>query len=187
MSTDSGGVVWIRTASDITGTYRVVLEIDDDTSHGLTREGAQAYATAVLAAVARAEYDAAVIRQITTIADLGTAGMLVTAIRADRPPITWPTPLTLIPGVSAATRAAFLHIAIRTKVIGQWTIPDAREHAAAVLEAVEVADLDGGYLMALRSSPLSIDEIVARAMINDLAKYRVHPDDPDDARGDPDA
>lgn len=165
------GQVWIRTAPTPGGTYRVTLEIDDDTAQVLGRGWAQIYASAILAAVARAEYDAAVIRQMTAVAGQTAAVALVAQMRADRPPITWPTPLTLDPGVSAATGAAFLHILIKGEIVGQWTIPDAREHALAVLEAVEVADLDGAYLRALRSS-CGVDEHQARVVVDGMAEHR---------------
>ncbi len=171
----SGGEpsVWIRTVPDMGGTYRVVLEIDDDTSHPLDAGAAMTYARAVLSAVARAEHDAAIVRQMRKISDgngLQMASELVGSIRADRPPIAWPTPLQLDPGVSMATGDAFLRILVKGEPVGQWTPGDARDHALGVLEAVEAADLDGAYLRALRG--VGIDDGRGRSVVDDLVNYR---------------
>ncbi len=167
--------VWIRTTPDLDGIYWVVLEIDDDTSHPLPVASAMVHARAVLAAVARAEYDAAVVRQMTKVGKAGDkdhrhAATLVGMMRNDRPPIEWPSPLALEPGVSAFTGDPFLHVMIRGRIVGQWTIPDARDHAIGVLEAVEAAYLDGGYLRALRTA--GIDDPQARAVVDNLATHR---------------
>jgi hypothetical protein len=167
-----GGGVWIRTTPDTFGTYRCVVELDDDTSHPITRDTAPAYARAILQAVSAAEYDAAVIRQMTQGSGLGreSAVCLVRALRGERPPIAWPSPLRLEPGVSAAAGEPFLAVWIHGVAVGQWTVGQAREHAAGVMEAVEVADLDGGYLRALRA--VDVDMANARAVVGDLGNHR---------------
>lgn len=164
-------VISILTQPDIDGTYRVTLEIDADTSYNLDRCTAQTHATAILAAVARAEHDAAVIRQMRKVGTGREAAVeLITTIRADRPAIDWPAPLQLTPGVSSKTGDPFLHVTIKRKAIGQWTMDDARNHAMSVLEAVEVADLDGAYLRALMT--IGVDEPRARATVGNLADFR---------------
>ena len=164
------GSVWIRTLPDLDGVYRCVVEIDDDISHPINRDTAPTYTRAILQAVSRAEYDAAVIRQLGPKTNQQAAAQLVAGMRGERPPIAWPSPLQLEPGVSAFTGDAFLHVRVGSRTVGQWTIPDAREHATAVMEAVEVADLDGGYLRALRS--IDVDEPRARTVVDDLANHR---------------
>lgn len=110
--TDSPGSVWVRTVPGPDGTYHPVLEIDDDTAFPLTPTTAHAHAVAVLAAVAHAEYDAAVLHQMGSGGQQNQqhAAQLVHALREDRPPIAWPSPLALDPGVSAFTGRAFLTV-----------------------------------------------------------------------------
>jgi len=169
--------VWIRTVPDLDGTYRCVVEIDSDTSHPITRDTASVYAGAVLQAAARAEQDAAVIRQITKVtASPERAVEVVRLLRGDRPPIDWPSPLRLEPGVSSRTGEGFLLVRIGDgDPVGQWTPAAAREHATGVMESVEVADLDGAYLRALRT--IGIDETRARNVVDDLAGHRSEGED----------
>lgn len=171
MSDDS--CVWIRTEPDLDGTYRPVLEIDDDTSYPLTADSAAIYANEILRAAAIAEYEAAVVAQMTKVSggDATTAAQVVGDLRGDRPDTTPLTPLRLIPGVSAFTGEAFLIVEIRGQQVGQWTTAAAREHALFALEAVHVADLDSAYLRWLRSGP-AVDEPRARAVVEDLANFR---------------
>lgn len=170
--TDDPGTVWIRTTPAAHDTYRPVLEIDDDTAHDLGGGTAWRHAHAVLEAVARAEHDAAVIRQMGSpdADNAQRAAQLVALLREDRPPIEWPTALTLEPGVSAFTGDAFLHVSIRGRAVGQWTIADAREHATAALEADSVATLDGAYLHLLKAC--GVPATKALSVVDDLAQHR---------------
>ena len=174
--------VWIKTEPTVDGSaYVVTIEASDDRAMVLTPDRALRYASAILAYVARAEYDAAVVRQLRNLVDDMTAvGQIVTDLRTDRPPISddATAPLRFEGGVSAFTGKAFLHIAIDGKV-GQWEIPAAKEHALAVLEAVSAADLDSGYYRALRGM-VGLDENRARQVIDDLGKWRGS-----DAEGEP--
>lgn len=165
----AGGV---RITPDIAGTYRAVLEIGDDIAHPLPPATAHAVADSILAAVAAAEYDAAVLRQWAHIADDGgTLGArLVAMLRRDRPPIDWPTPLTLEPCISARTGRPFLTVHIAGTPVGHWALDDARALAVGVLEAVAAADLDSAYLRALRTLG-GVDEN-CRAAVADLEQHR---------------
>lgn len=167
--------VWIKTEPTVDGSaYVVTIEASDDRSVVLTPDRALRYADAVLAYVARAEYDAAVVKQLRNLVDdMQAVGQIVTDLRNDRPPIAddATAPLSFESGVSAFTGEAFLHIAIDGKKVGQWDIPDAKAHALEVLESVSVADLDSGYYRALRSR-VGLDESRARQVIDDLGKWR---------------
>lgn len=174
-NTEKKNTVWIKTEPTIDGsTYVVTIEASEDRSVILTPDRALRYASTILNHVARAEYDAAVARQLgNLIEDRKMLGQMVTDLRQDRPPISddATTPLSFEGGVSAFTGKAFLHIAIDGKKIGQWDIPDAKAHALAVLEAVSAADLDSGYYRVLRSM-VGLDENTARRVIGDLGKWR---------------
>lgn len=170
--TDSPGSVWVRTVPDPDGTYHPVLEIDEDTAFPLTPDTAHAHATAVLAAVARAEYDAAVLHQMGSGGEQNRqhAGQLVRALREDRPPIAWPSPLTLDPGVSAFTGRPFVVVQIHGRPVGQWTPQDARGHAVHVLEVVEGARLDTAYHQRLVG--FGVDPGKAARIVDDLGNHR---------------
>lgn len=167
--------IWIRTAPDIEGVYRVVLEFGADDTIGLDADAALLYAHQMLRAVAVAEYEAAVLAQLEHIVPDGelandTAVMVVGDMRKDRPPLSWCTPLSLVPGVSSTTRKGFLLCKLHDVAVGQWEIADAKEHALFVMEAVHCAELDSAYMRQLRS--MDIPEETARATIGKLADFR---------------
>lgn len=172
----AASTIWVRTVPTSDG-YQAVLEIDDDTAHPLTAAVAHAHAAAVTAAVARAEYDAAVLHQLGRDPRHSTipapAGHLIRTLRAARPAITWPTPLTIEPGVSAFTRDPFLTVLIHGRAVGQWTPDDARGHAIHVLEVVEGAALDGAYRQALCT--LGVAPGDAGWIIGRLGEHRPQP------------
>jgi len=166
---ESEGKVWARTVPDLESeAYYPVLEIDADTSFPLHGEVAAQHATAVLTAVAHAEYDAAVLRQFSD--DKQMAVRIVVKLRDRRPGIDWPSPLQLAPGVSAFTGKPFLHVRIYDRTVGQWEVSAARDHALYVLESGIVADLDGSYLHELKT--LGVDVSRARAVVDDLVNHR---------------
>lgn len=163
----SDRVCWIRTVPSAHGTYRPALDLDG-TAYDLGGGKALLHARAVITAAERATHDAAVYKQFGD--DTTHAGHLVVALRKDRLPIDWPTPLTLEPGVSAFTGEPFLHVAVNGIVSGQWTPADARGHAAHALEADEAAELDGAFYRCLVAC--DIDDHKARAIVADLANHR---------------
>lgn len=172
--------VWIKTAPDLDGVYRPVLEFDEDTSHPLDQKSAMEYAYEVLRAVAIAEYEAAIYAQLSQVMQphLGdseelkqTIAAVLDDLRKDRAPATWSTPLQLRPGVSAFSGEAFLHVEIKGKLVGQWSMADARDHALGVVESVHIAELDSGYWRALRSL-INIEDDRARNVVQDLVNHR---------------
>jgi hypothetical protein len=175
MKTDEPGMIWVKTdmPADESG-FVVTLETDDDTARILTPADALNHASGILAAVARAEYDASVLRQMTEGLDLPleTAGQMVGDMRADRPPLdpALTAPIELTPGVNA-NLAPFLMLSLHGALVGQWTMADARSHALAVIEAATVADLDSAYFRTLVGM-IGIDKGRARRTIDDLVNYR---------------
>jgi hypothetical protein len=164
--------IWIRTAPDLHGVYRVSLEFDDDTAFTLSPETAAQYANYVLQAAAAAEHDAAIVAQLSKLTDdMKAAVQIVADLRADRPALSAVSPLSLEPGVSAYTGEPFLSVKVDGEAAGQWTVADAREHAIFAMEAIHVADLDGAYLRVLRGV-VQLDEDRARAVVGDLLNWR---------------
>lgn len=174
---EDDGSVWIRSHPDEQGIYRLVLEMGPDDSIPLTRALADAWAREVLSAVAAAEYDAALVRQMRAMGlDDGAVVVMVQEMRADR---AGETPSSLIPGlsltagVSARTGDGFLTLARHGKPVGQWSMDDAREHAVTMLTAIEVAGLDGAYLRA--AEKFGLDRNRALQAVDDLGRFRGEP------------
>src|SRR5262245_52634719 len=171
---DDGGV-WVTTEDGDGGAYQLTVSFGDRHSRVLDREAAYRYAAGVLAACQRAEYDAAVIKQMTTTVgvDLVAATKLIAVFREDRAPLDHAAtaPIRLEPGVSHRTGKGFLQIAVDGDTVGQWDAADGRSHALFVLECIEVAELDTGYRKLLVGA-VGIDDQRARNVVHDLANYR---------------
>lgn len=164
---------WIRTEPTIDGkAFIVTLSIDQDYAVTLTPTRAMGYATALLGAAAEAEYDAAILKQVTTRLGLDDAHavQLVNDMRADRPPRRG-AGLIFEGGVSRRLRHPFITILRDGTPIGQMDTPAARRHALHVLEAPAAADLDALYLKVLRSTVM-LEEDVARTVVNDIENHR---------------
>jgi hypothetical protein len=166
--------VWIRSEPDEKGYYHVHVEVGKDRTYPMDGPTAYAWAREVLSAVAAAEYDAAVLKQML---DLGTddegAALMVTELRVDRAaevPLSMIPGLAMRPGVSQRTRQGFLTLVLDGEPVGQWEMNDARQHALALLMAIEVAVLDGAYLRALEKTGL--ERKLALHAISELGKHR---------------
>lgn len=165
---------WIRSEPTLDGkAFVVTMSLDGDYAVTLTPTRANAYAGALLGAAAEAEYDAAVLRQITERLGLDddVAGQIVIDLRAERP-VRSAAGLTFVPGVSVAKRHPFITIERDGEPVGQFDTPSARRHALHVLEAVPGADLDAAYLKVLRGT-VGIKEETARQVVEDIVNYRV--------------
>lgn len=166
--------VWVRTepTHDEAG-YVVTIGAGDDLARTLSPDEAMTHARGVLAAVARAEYDSAVLRQMLKALkfDRDSAVKVLGDLRADRPPLDpgMTAPIALEPGVNAELEP-FLALSIKGERVGQWTMADAREHAFFVLTSVAVADHDTGYLQVLLA--IGLDRSTALNVVADLAEHR---------------
>lgn len=171
---DEEDSVWIKTEPSVDGaTYMVTVEIDEDRAIPLTPESAPRYAMTILQAIARAEYDAAVFKQLgALIPDKQAVAGMITDLRKDRPDIDTSAtkPLEIEPGVNQQGKP-FLSVLIDGKKVGQWTMPDAREHVLTALTVSAVADLDAGYYRAL-TGLIGLDETRARNVVDDLQHHR---------------
>lgn len=167
--------VWIKSEPDEAGAYHLYLELGEDDVVPLGMEEAYGWAREVLSAVAAAEYDAAVLRQIQSLdLPVEAAVEMVRTIRDDRAehiPISMIPGLALIPGVSAFTGNGFLRLERHGKAVGQWEMDDARQHALSVIEALEVTVLDSAYLRALEHT-VDLDRGRAMAVVGGLAEHR---------------
>jgi hypothetical protein len=171
--------LWVKSDVHADGTYGITIELGDQV-RGLSTEDAYRHARAVLALAQRAEYDAAIVRQLSdkklglAVAD---AVLTVATMRTDRPTIdpadTWP--IALEAGVNPDL-IPFLSVWAKGVQVGQWTVADARSHALAVLETTEVVALDQSYLAFLISDEgIGLDEGTARAVVEDIVNFRSEP------------
>lgn len=161
--------IWIRTSPSIDGsTYVVTIEFDEDRAIVLDRDLATRYATTMLAAVQRADFDAAVFAQMIQRVDLQSTAQLIQELRKDRPPLddAATKPLRVDPGVNPKGKP-FLALFLDDEQVGQWDLKDARDHATAVMEAIEAADLDAAYYRALVGI-IQVEEPLARTILSRL-------------------
>lgn len=170
-----GEEVWVRTEPTLDGkSFMVVIEFDPDNAVTLTPLEAHDYVDTVYAALARAEYDAAVFKQMTRRLTLTArqAAETVLDLRRRRTELGSLGPMKLEPGMSKAGKPFLKLMAGQPATpVGQWSPDDARGHASAILEAIAVADLDRQYLAELTET-IGIEEDRARAVVNDLINYR---------------
>lgn len=166
--------VWIKTEiGPDEKAYVVIVEAGRE-SVTVTPDRAVKYAHGVLRAAHRAAYDAAVLRQLTTLGGVEreAAVAVVTSLREDRPPLDDEAtrPFTMEPGVNEALEP-FLTIRLNGKPLGQWEFGAAVKHATTMLAQVSVAELDTGYLQGLMQY-VGVDRQIASNMVSDLAKFR---------------
>lgn len=175
MTGDGDGNVWVRTEPTLDGkSFMVTIEFDADNAASLTPVQVFDYVNIIYAAVARAEYDVAVFKQMTRKLGLSAeeAAQLVLELRERRDELPDLGPMKLVPGMSKAGRPFLALMAGDTAArVGQWSPDDARGHASHVLDAIAVSKLDDQYLLEL-IEVVGIEEDRARNVISDLANYR---------------
>lgn len=166
--------VWVESAVTLDGTYVVEVHSSGDWSTILDRDRALAYAATAHDAAARAEYDAAVVAQLTSIGvEMEHAAGLLTDLRNDRPELDDKTtaPLRFVPGVSPALKP-FVHVYLHeTEPMAQWSPAALRSHARNVLDVLATVDLDAAYRRALVSL-VGLDDGRARAVVATLGEHR---------------
>jgi len=176
MTDEDRDSIWIITEPTPDGTgYMATVHFNEDRAVTLTPEQAVAYATDVLTVVGRAEYDAAVMRQITKLTGEPANGVqMIKDLRDDRPTLTATAPLVMEPSVAVDDGNVFrpfIALHMEGKQFGQWTMDDARGHAVGLLEVCAVADMDAAYARSLVSL-IGLDKERALAVVGDLARYR---------------
>lgn len=165
--------VWVISDVAPDGSYALAVNIGEDRSRILDHAGAHAYASTVLAACARAEYDAAVLAQMQ--ADLGLslidAGYMVRDLRAGRPPLDDDAiaPLRLEPVVGRA--GPVLHVYLDGQRVSQWTLAEAHTHALHVLQVLAGVPLDAGYRQLLVDH-VGVTPDIASRLVHVLINHR---------------
>lgn len=166
------GMLWVRSTIAVDGAYILTVEYGDDVAFALDDDEAARYARYVLAVVARAEYDAAVLDQLTTSGvGLAAVSQSVRDLRADRPPLTSEWPITFDGMVASKTLLPQIVIIVGGEKVGQVGTAAAVEHATNVLECHPVADLDAAYRRWLVGA-VGLPEAKAAAAIEGIASHR---------------
>lgn len=171
---DAEDVVWVGSDLGADGQYLLSMHVGPDLIWPLTPNEAMRHSWAVLAAVAHAEYDAAVMRLLTkTGANPQTAAEFVGRdLRPDRVLPVSPGLLQIVPGVADMdSPRPVLFVEVQGERVGQWTVEDARAHVLATLEASLVVDLDNQLYSVLRSA-MDLEENRARNVVADITNHR---------------
>lgn len=146
----TGAAIWLVSNLDPDGVYRAVLELDADTAIHLTRELAVLWAEYVLIQVVRAEHDGMIWRQLTaTGVTEESRAMLLLDLRKDRAEPESPIRMRIQPGLMKDGTGFLKLLLDGTTISGEWSLDDARRHAAGVIEQVHATDLDQAYRPAL--------------------------------------
>lgn len=171
--------VWIRTEPTLDGDgYMVTLSVGEDAAVTMTPERAFAYARTLLGHISRADYDAAVVRQMRKVIGTDAKAMqniaqLILDLRSDRPPLDDAAthPLRYEPGVNQSQKG-FIACFHDDEQFGTWSLKAAKRHALGMIEVVESADLDAAYVRAL-TGLVGLDKARALNVVDDLGKFRV--------------
>jgi hypothetical protein len=153
------------------GVYVPTIAVDDRHLLTLDRDRALLYVAAWAEAIARAEFDAAVLAQLTGIGidEQMAVAVIVKDLRPDRPPIdtTGTAPLRLEPILSVRTKRGQVAAYLGDEHIIQLDAPTVYDHIAKVLPVVMTCDLDAAYRR-FALGQLEQPEWRADAMVDDL-------------------
>lgn len=171
--------IWVNSdlASD-EESYVATIHFNDDLSFPLTEEEGLTYASAVLRACASAEYDAAMLAQLTGKLKMPErmVGPMLVELREQRGPGTWQAgPLILTPGVSVFNRAPFLRCEVPGDLTWQWSPAEAKQHARHVLEVAAAVEYDAAY-RAFLIDKVGIEPERALNVVGDIANFRTEED-----------
>lgn len=173
---DQSEGLWINTEERPEGGFYVVVSIGGDRIWRLDADACLNYVLACTMAAQQAEYDAAVLKQMTSLGlepEL-VAQMIAKDLRMDRPSVPDAAPgLRYAPGVTAQGKP-FLKIELDGEGVGQLDLDQLREHSMSVLEAPVAADLDSAYKRALVGL-IGLDAGRASNVVADLANHRWKP------------
>jgi hypothetical protein len=164
--------LWVRSEVMPDGSYGVGLNVGADRSWALNRSQAVDYAVACYTRATEAEHDAAVFGLLTHIGlpQRAVAALLVDYLRPDRPDDHTPThPLRLTVAIGRTLRP-FLKMELDGQQVGELTVADLRDHAAAVLNVIAAADLDAALLRVLVGK-IGLDDGRARAVVGSLMEH----------------
>lgn len=171
---DERAAVWVESDRTQQGIYRATVHPTPDVSMPLGYKQATAYAEAVVLACEYADYDAAVIAQLTSAGiPAEDAAEQVAVLREHRRAV--PTdatrPLTFTPIVSYSNRRPYVHVHLNGEQLSQWDTDEARGHAMHVLSVAVAASLDQRYYEHL-TKRVGLSDEQAAAGVHTLREHR---------------
>lgn len=174
-ASDDQPFVYMGVCSDVgaLGTYICTLELDNRPLRALSPAEALAYVTELMWAVTCAEYDAAVLAQLTAVKklDMEHISWVMRGLREDRRPV---QPAATYPVVYTPIVSARDHLPRVTAQCGQtkwqWETEVARQHCQQVLQTSAGVDMDAAYYKHLTGF-LGLPEGTAREMVGGLREY----------------
>lgn len=155
-------------------TYMPVVHYGD-TILGLPGDAAIAYAIAVTRAAEAAAYEEAICAQLNgpLKGKMELIAVVIQDLRKDRPSIdaAATAPLGFEPFVTASSHEGAIYLSVNGQRVGQWTVDDARQHAAHVLQVYCGVDLDAAYRRHL-VGVLNLPSQTALGMVDNLRNHR---------------
>lgn len=192
---------WLKSVFDTRAKrYTVLVELQEDDGRSidafeLREMGIYTYCDAVLMAAAAAETENAIARQLQEKVgmDLQTCAQVIVQFRKHRPKLLDPLDkatrygaggkragalglLSFQPMVSALDFTPRVIIVWKGEQIGTWDVPQAKLHAAMVLDVWGVTQLDQAYYTTIVQE-LGQDAARATNMVEDLMNFRPNEDD----------
>lgn len=172
--------VWVSSAVSARGGYLITVHYTPDRSVSLDPIRALTYVSAAIGVAARAEYAAAVLKQLKGIGiDDKHAGPTIGELMHDG----WEGAelaegVRLVPLIAKRDRQAYIRLEVDGERITQWRPADARQHALQLLDVRACVDLDARYRHYLTDT-IRLAEETAAALVGDLARYREDDSDVD--------
>lgn len=175
--TETLEAIWV--ISDLApdgATYLPVVHLGEDIALPLEGDKAIAYAVTVQGAAERAAYDEIVLDQLLEMVGgdrMDVLAAAMTAMREGRPPLDddATAPFRFEPFVSAFNRQGGIFLWVNGERYAQWTVVDARQHAAHVLQVHSGVPLDAAYRRLL-TEIIQVPAETARIMVDDLGNRR---------------
>lgn len=167
--------IWVTSelAPDETA-YVATIHLTEDRSYPLSNQAAVEYAMELLRAWGAADYDAAVMAQLTQKLEMPdeVAVRLLQRLRDRRPgpAVLKAGPVMLTPGVSVFNRKPFLRCEV-DDLKWQWDAGEIYQHVRHVLEAVSAAEYDGVY-RAFLVDELNLEPDRALNVVEDISTFR---------------
>lgn len=166
-------ILTVRSDLTFEGVYVPTVCLDDRHLVTLDRARALRYVASWADAIARAEFDAAVLAQLTGIGvdERNAVLTIVDDLRPDRPPLDdeATAPLRLEPILSVRTKRGQVAMYVGEEKVHQLDAPAVYDHIAKVLPVVMTCDLDAAYRR-YAMAQLNQPAWRAEAMVGDLGE-----------------
>ena len=174
--------MWVRSQPDpVTGEFLLTIDYAEDASVALTFDEGITYAMSFLEALTKAEYQAAILNQMSDKMGQQEAMTLLMDFREATTNLLKAGPMALVPGVTIGNDkyVAFVEVSPDRGDSWTWRADEVRDHTSGVLEIAHGVALDQTYYDVL-TKVVGLPEASSRHIIMDLMNHRDAPwQDPD--------